>query len=196
MILRMNTPIALKKEYQFLRHKHQLTPIAKVAWKYARLRPANFPTIRLAQLANLIHQSTHLFSKIIDTQNISDIEKLFNVEIKDYWLTHYVLDTPSVSKPKSLGIETVHLIIINVVVPFLFHYGKYRQEDKYINRAFDFLRELKPENNSITQGWQQLGVHLESAHRTQSLIHLKNEYCSKKKCLDCAIGHAILKMTE
>ncbi len=186
-------PKALKKEYQFLKHKHNLKPIATVAWKFSRLRPANFPTVRLAQLARLIHQSSHLFSKIIDIQEITDIEKLFNVEVSDYWLTHYVLDTPSVSRAKRLGKETIELIIINVVVPFLFYYGKSRQDDKYIHRAFDFLRQIKPESNTITEGWHNLGIPLESAHRTQSLIHLKNEYCDKKRCLECAIGHAVIR---
>ncbi len=187
-------PNALKKEYQFLKHKHNLTSIATVAWKFARLRPANFPTIRIAQLARLIHQSSHLFSKIIEIETVTDIKKLFDVEVNDYWLSHYVFDTPSVSRRKSLGIDAIHSIIINVLVPFLFYYGKMRQDEKYVNRAFNFLQDIKPENNTITEGWKNLGVPLESAHRTQSLIHLKNNYCDKKRCLDCGIGNAVLKM--
>ena len=186
-------PNALKKEYQFLKHKHHLTPIATVAWKFARLRPANFPTIRIAQLAQLIHKSSHLFSKTIEIETVTDIKKLFDVEVNDYWLSHYVFDTPSVSRRKSLGTDAIHSIIINVLVPFLFYYGKMRQDEKYVTRAFNFLQEIKPENNTITEGWKNLGVPLESAHRTQSLIHLKNNYCDKKRCLDCGIGNAVLK---
>ncbi len=186
-------PNALKKEYQFLKHKHHLTSIATVAWKFARLRPANFPTIRIAQLARLIHQSSHLFSKIIEIETVTDIKKLFDVEVNDYWLSHYVFDTPSVSRRKSLGTDAIHSIVINVLVPFLFYYGKMRHDEKYVTRAFNFLQEIKPENNTITEGWKNLGVPLESAHRTQSLIHLKNNYCDKKRCLDCGIGNSILK---
>lgn len=186
-------PNALKKEYGFLKYKHQLTPISKVAWKFSRLRPAGFPTIRLAQLAQLIHKSSHLFSKVIDIESITDVENLFCVEVTDYWQSHYVFDTPSVSRPKILGSDAIHLILINVVVPFLFHYGKVKQEEKYIRKAFDFLEQIKPEKNVITEGWKNLGVALESAHRTQALIHLKNEYCDKKRCLECAIGNAVLK---
>jgi Protein of unknown function (DUF2851) len=185
-------PNALKKEYQFLKHKHHLSSINTVAWKFARLRPANFPTIRLAQLAQLIHQSSHLFSKIIDIEEMSDIQKLFEVKVSDYWQTHYVFDTPSVSLSKTLGKDTVRLMVINTVIPFLFYYGTYRKEDKFIERAFDFLRKVHPEKNTITEGWQKLGTPLESAHRTQALIHLKTEYCDKKRCLDCAIGNSVL----
>ena len=186
-------PNALKKEYQFLKHKHNLTPIATVTWKFARLRPANFPTIRIAQLAQLIHKSSHLFSKVIEIETVTDIKKLFDIEVNDYWLSHYVFDTPSVSRRKSLGTDAIHSIVINVLVPFLFYYGKMRQDEKYVNRAFNFLQDIKPENNTITEGWKNLGVPLESAHRTQSLIHLKNNYCDKKRCLDCGIGNAVLK---
>ncbi len=206
-------PTALKKEYQFLKHKHQLTPINTVAWKFARLRPANFPTIRIAQLAQLIHQSSHLFSKIIQTDDAESVKKLFSVTASEYWHQHYVFDTPSVlpankqilgadaqemsDKGKThrignLGKDTVQLLLINVVIPFLFYYGKNRQDDKYIDRAFEYLKTIPPENNVITTGWKQLGIPLESAHRTQALIHLKNEYCDKKRCLDCAIGHSII----
>ena len=125
---------------------------------------------------------------------MADIQKLFEVKVSEYWQTHYVFDTPSVSIAKTLGKDTVLLMIINVVIPFLFYYGTYRKEDKYIQRAFDFLRKVQPEKNSITEGWQKLGIPLESAHRTQALIHLKTEYCNKKRCLDCAIGNSVLNI--
>lgn len=206
-------PNALKKEYQFLKHKYQLTPINAVAWKFARLRPANFPTIRIAQLAQLIHQSSHLFSKVIQTYDAGAIKKLFSVTASDYWHQHYIFDTPSVflnsrqvladdekliptptipHRIGNLGKDTVQLLLINVVIPFLFYYGKNRKEDLYIERAFEYLKTIPSENNAITIGWKQLGIPLESAHRTQALIHLKNEYCDKKRCLDCAIGHSII----
>ena len=185
--------IILKKEYDFLKHKHNLTPIEAVSWKFSKLRPANFPTIRLAQLAALVHKSSHLFSKVLDIQSVTDIENLFDVKTGVYWKDHYVFDTPSVSREKSLGLEAIHLLIINTIVPFLFFYGKYKKETQYQDRAFQFLEQLKPENNTITEGWSNLGVELQSAYRTQALIQLKNEYCNAQKCVNCAVGNAILK---
>jgi Protein of unknown function (DUF2851) len=185
-------PNILKKEHAFLSHKHKLKPINGTAWKFSRMRPAAFPTIRLAQLADLVHQSSHLFSKVLDIETITDIENLFSVKTSPYWTNHYVFDTPSVTTKKTMGKDTIDLIIINTIVPFLFHYGKTRKEDRFKDRAFQFLDDLKPENNSITEGWKNLGEMPKSAFQTQALIHLKKEYCDKKRCLACAIGNTIL----
>jgi Protein of unknown function (DUF2851) len=185
-------PNILKKEHAFLSHKHKLKPINGTAWKFSRMRPASFPTIRLAQLADLVHQSTHLFSKILDIETITDLETLFTVKTSSYWTNHYVFDTPSVSTKKTMGRDTIDLIIINTIVPFLFYYGKIRQEDRYKDRAFQFLEALKGENNAIIEGWQSLGETPKTAFQTQALIQLKKEYCDKKRCLECAVGNAIL----
>jgi hypothetical protein len=186
-------PTILKKEHAFLSHKHQLTPIETVAWKFSKLRPANFPTIRLAQLASLVHQSSHLFSRVLESESIEAIRNLFDVKISPYWIDHYTFDTPSVSRPKTIGDDAVNLIIINTIVPFLFYYGSLKKEDIFKDRAFAFLEQLKPENNNITQGWQRLGLEPLSAYISQALIQLKNQYCDKKRCLECAIGNAIVK---
>ncbi len=185
-------PIILKKEHAFLSHKHKLKPINGIAWKFSRMRPASFPTIRLAQLADLVHQSSHLFSKVLEMETITDIENLFSVKTSSYWTNHYVFDTPSVTTKKTMGRDTIDLIIINTIVPFLFYYGKTRQEERFKDRAFQFLEDLKAENNNITEGWQNLGETPKSAFQTQALIHLKKEYCDKKRCVDCAIGNSIL----
>ena len=186
-------PTILKKEYAFLSHKHQLTPIETVAWKFSKLRPPNFPTIRLAQLAGLVYQSTHLFSKVLEHDSLEAVKALFEVKISPYWHDHYTFDTPSVFRPKTIGKDAVDGIIINTIVPFLFYYGKMKKEDTFKDRAFTFLEQLKPESNAITEGWQHLGLEPKSAHTTQALIQLKNQYCDKKRCLECAIGNGILK---
>jgi Protein of unknown function (DUF2851) len=188
-----NYPTLLTKEHAFLSHKHQLTPIETVAWKFSKLRPNNFPTIRLAQLASLVHQSTHLFSKVLESDSIENIKALFDVKISAYWHTHYTFDTPSVLRPKTIGDDALNLIIINTIVPFLFYYGKMKKEETFKDRAFAFLEQLKPESNNITEGWQRLGLEPKSAHNSQALIQLKNKYCDKKKCLECAIGSAIVR---
>jgi Protein of unknown function (DUF2851) len=186
-------PTLLTKEHAFLSHKHQLTPIETVAWKFSKLRPNNFPTIRLAQLASLVHQSTHLFSKVLESDSIENIKSLFDVKISAYWHDHYTFDTPSVLRPKTIGDDALNLIIINTIVPFLFYYGKLKKEETIKDRAFAFLEQLKPESNNITEGWQRLGLEPKSAYNSQALIQLKNKYCDKKKCLQCAIGNAIVK---
>lgn len=186
-------PNRLKKEYDFLRKKHALTPISAVSWKFLRMRPANFPTIRIAQFATLIHQSVHLFSKILECQNVTSIERLFQVKLSDYWLTHYVFDKTSAKRNKTLGKNAIHLFVINTIVPFLFLYGKRKGDDAFKDKAFQLLEELKPEKNSIVSKWVELGIEPDSAYQTQALIQLKNVYCTEKKCLDCAIGNSILR---
>ena len=187
-------PKALKKEFLFLQKKHNLSAsVSKAAWKFSRMRPQSFPTIRLAQLAALVHRSSHLFSKIITPMPISDLKALFEVEVSDYWHTHYIFDTPSVFSEKSFGKEAIDLLLINVVAPFLFFYGKMRKEEAMKDCALELLDNLKPEKNVITEGYQKLGLDIKNASRSQSLIQLKTEYCDKKQCVNCAIGVAILK---
>jgi hypothetical protein len=186
-------PQALKIEYNFLRRKHQLTPLMPVIWKFMRLRPANFPTIRLAQFAALIHQSSHLFSKIIAAESVASVRQLFEeVQVSEYWQTHYKFDKPSAKRSKKLGQNTINLFIINTVVPFLFCYGRERGIALYESRAFDFLEQLPAEHNHIITQWKRLAYIPESAFQTQGLIELKKHYCDKKRCLDCAIGCKIV----
>lgn len=186
-------PNRLKKEYTFLQKKYNLEPISVVNWKFMRLRPANFPTIRIAQFARLIFQSVHLFSKILEVKKVEDIEKLFSVELSDYWKSHYTFDNESIERSKKLGKTAIHLFVINTVAPVLFLYGLRKGEEKYRDTAFRLLENLKPEKNSIITGWKHLGVEPDSAYQTQGLLQLKNEYCNKKRCLECAIGAGILK---
>lgn len=186
-------PTRLKTEYLFLKKKHSLSPIATEGWRFLRLRPANFPTIRIAQFATLIFQSLHLFSKILDARNRDEIEKLFEVKLSDYWLTHYVFDKKSVKRNKTLGKNTVHLLLINTIVPFLFLYGKMKGEESIKDKALKLLEEVPPERNSTISKWNELGMLPKSAYQTQALLQLKNNYCKHKQCLNCSIGDSILK---
>ena len=186
-------PNRLKKEYHFLKKKYKLEPIDKVNWKFMRLRPANFPTIRIAQFAQLIFQSAHLFSKILEAENVEALEKLFQIEPSDYWKTHYTFDNESEEKPKKLGKTAIHLFIINTIAPFLFVYGRQKAETAFQDKALALLESLKPEKNSIIDGWKNLGVKPESAAQTQALLQLKNEYCNQKRCLECSVGATILR---
>ena len=186
-------PKRLQKEYFYLQKKLQLEPISASMWKFSKLRPGNFPTIRIAQFATLVHHSVHLFSKILEAKNTKSIQDLFEIKLSDYWNEHYVFDKTSKKISKTLGKDTVNLLIINTIAPFLFLYGKIKNDEVYKDNAIAFLEELAPEKNTIIEGWQDLGLKPSSAAETQSLLQLKNKYCNAQKCTQCAIGIAIMK---
>ncbi|MEL7021635.1 MAG: DUF2851 family protein, partial [Bacteroidota bacterium] len=186
-------PNRLKKEYAFLKKKYDLVPLKREIWKFMRMRPANFPTLRIAQFAYLIYRSQRLFSRLLVAETLSDIYDLFQVELHHYWKTHYTFDNTTVMRDKKLGKTTIDLFIINTIVPCLFLYGKRRAVPAYQEKAIHWLTQLSPERNRIIRHWQMLGVAVENAHHTQALLQLKNEYCNRKRCLECAVGHAILK---
>ena len=190
--LKEDYPILLQKEYKFLKEKYSLTKIHQPV-HFLRMRPGNFPTIRLAQLAMLVHNSAHLFSKIKEGKNVTEVKKWFDVTANDYWHYHYRFDESSSFKKKTLGTSMIDNIIINTIAPVLFAYGMYQDENKYKDKALKWLESTAAESNSITKGFQQLGIENKNAFDSQALIELKNEYCNKKKCLDCAVGNAILK---
>ncbi|NJL75317.1 MAG: DUF2851 family protein [Saprospiraceae bacterium] len=186
-------PRQLQQEYHFLKHKYKLNELSPTVWKFMRLRPPNFPTLRIAQLAMLIFQSKHLFSKVLETTNYEDFKTLFRVHPSDYWYTHYTFDKSSKPCSKKLGKNTVDLLLINTIAPFLFLYGSQRGITAVRDRAIQLLEQIPPEKNSIIEGWQHLNLPSTSAYHSQALIQLKNEYCTPKRCLTCAIGHALLR---
>ncbi|MCP4443644.1 MAG: DUF2851 family protein [Aureispira sp.] len=186
-------PLQLKKEYSFLQKKYKLSPIKRASWKFGRIRPANSPTIRIAQFAKLIHQSTHLFSKILEVDTIQDIHGLFEVKLQDYWLKHYQFDKETTKRNKSLGKNAVDLLLINTIIPFLFVYAKAKADESYQDKALKWLAALPAEKNSIISNWEDLGIKVSSAQDSQALLQLKNVYCNEKRCLECTIGDRIMK---
>ena len=186
-------PNQLKKEYSFLQKKYNLTPIVGTLWKYMRMRPANFPSIRIAQFATLIFRTGHLFSKMLAAKNLKEIENAYVVELSNYWQTHFRFDKESTRSTKSLGKSRVHLLVINIIAPFLFLYGKEKGNQKYKDRALDLLEEIPAERNAIISQWNELGLDTGQAAQSQALLQLKKHYCDQKRCLDCAIGCNILK---
>jgi hypothetical protein len=188
-------PKMLQREYKFLAIKHQLTPINKTP-DLLRMRPANFPTIRLAQLAMLVFKSTHLFSKIIEINDLNELRILLNVTANDYWHYHYLFDQPTNYKTKNLGAVMTDNIIINTVVPMLFAYGIYHDAQKWKDKAMQYLIQLPLEENKITKAWKEFKVSNENALESQSLIELKNNYCDCKRCLQCAVGFKIMRSEE
>jgi hypothetical protein len=185
-------PVLLQKEYKFLKEKYQLNPI-HLPFHFLRMRPGNFPTIRLAQLAMLVHESAHLFSKIKEATSVDEVKKWFDVTANDYWHYHYRFNETSSFKKKKLGVAMIDNIIINTVCPVLFAYGNYHDENKYKDKALKWLDQTAAESNSITKGFLQLNIENRNAYDSQALIELKNEYCNKKRCLDCSVGNYLLK---
>lgn len=189
-------PKRLREEYLFLQKKYQLIPMLGNSWKFLRMRPANFPSIRIAQFATLIYQSVHLLSKVLVIQNVQEIENMLEVQLSNYWQTHYLFDRASAKRRKRLGKNAVHLLIINTIVPFLFFYGKHKGEQSYKDLALQLLEELHPEDNNVIKKWETLGVTPKSAYQSQALLQLKNEYCAQHKCLQCAVGTVVLSAAE
>ncbi len=186
-------PLSLKKEYIFLKRKYNLNEV-KGSALFLRMRPANFPTIRLAQLAALISNSSHLFSKIKEIETISELQNLFNINCSSYWNYHYTFfDNPSDFDEKKLGKQTIDNIIINTIIPIFFSYGWHHNDDELKLKSINWLHQIKPEKNKITKEWEILLIENKSAFDSQALIELTNSYCSKKKCLECAVGNNILK---
>jgi len=183
----------LKKEYQFLKAKYSLSTMPASLWKYMRMRPANFPTIRIAQLAQLIYHSNSLLSKVIECKNVDSIKGLFDVEVSVYWLTHFSFGKASNFSTKHLGETAVRSILINAVIPVLFLYGKHNSNETISNKALQFLEQLPFENNEITRNWTETGIECNNAARSQALIHLYKNYCVEGKCLQCAIGDGLMR---
>lgn len=186
-------PNRLKKEYAFLQKKFSLQPIETHLWKFLRLRPVNFPTVRIAQLASLIHKSSGLFSKMMEAKDISALRKLLNAESSSYWDTHYLFDKESEKRGKKLGAVAIDSIIINTVIPFMFVYAAHRGEQEYRDKAIALLEQMGTEKNAIIEKFAELGIRSSHAGNSQSLLELKNEYCNFKKCLNCGIGISLLK---
>lgn len=187
-------PLLLQREYYFLQYKCKLVPITQPIL-FMRMRPANFPTIRLAQLAVLLHRSRHLFSDIKEMTTVGEAISLLQVQAGDYWSDHYYPDETAAPRRKQLGESMVYNIIINTVAPVLFAWGLYHRDNHFKDKALQWLAGIPAEKNTITRSWQQLQVGCRQAWDSQSLIELKTQYCDNKRCLDCSVGNALLKKT-
>ena len=187
--------ITLKREYHFLKNKYNLKPLDKHLWKFLRLRPSNFPTVRIAELANLLHQHDSLLHQIINSDH-NRLEKLFSASTSVYWETHYHFGKLSNKRKKKLGTSSIRTILINTVAPVLFCYGKTKDKLDLCDKATQLLEKLPPEKNHIITKWDELGIVSQNAYDSQAQIQLYNEYCLHKKCLHCNIGHHFLSLQK
>ncbi|HEX2534025.1 MAG TPA: DUF2851 family protein, partial [Chitinophagaceae bacterium] len=182
----------LQREYGFLRKKYTLHPVPQPV-RFLRMRPIHFPTVRLAQLAMLLHTTTGLFSRLIEEPALDALTAPYRVTANDYWHYRYRPDEPSAYRPKTTGGEWIRSLVINTLAPALFAYGRYHRNPALQERAMDWMQETAPESHSIIRGFTLLGISAESAFDTQALTELKNEYCTLRRCLECAVGNYLLK---
>jgi len=183
---------SLQIEYAYLKHKHNLFPISNGQFRFFRMRPTNFPTIRIAQLAALYHKNKRMFSVLMEIKKVEDFYKFFNVDLGVFWKTHYTFQKDSPSKIKRITKSFVDLLLINTIIPLKFNYLKSRGEVDE-KEFIELLRQLKPEKNSIISKFSECQIKVENAFDSQALLQMKNNYCAKKLCLQCSVGNVILK---
>lgn len=183
----------LQKEYVYLAHKFNFNPVSHSIWRFLRLWPANFPHIRINQLAHLYYMRKAELSQIIACTSLKEAREALTTSVTPYWKNHYSFGAESPRKEKKTSTVSLNLLLINAVIPTLFAYGRHKQDERLCERAFSFLEQLKAENNHIVRTWQRVGLNVETAADSQALIQLKKEYCDRKDCLRCRFGYEYLK---
>ncbi len=184
--------VALKKEYLYLQKKHKLYPMTGVEWRFSKLRPANFPTIRIAQIAALYHNCTSLFNQFILHADLKEIYSFLNVKTSSYWNEHYIPGKKNKYKNKSLGKTTKDILLINVIIPLMYSYAHLISDEKLKEKTIELLYEIPSEQNKIIRKWKENGIISKNAAKSQALIELKSQYCDNYACLNCVIGQQLL----
>jgi hypothetical protein len=182
----------LIKEYKILSVKYSLQPLHGWIWKFSRLRPSNFPTIRISQLAGMLSVAGGLFSSMLEAKDIKQLKELFEVTASSYWDDHYMFGARKNGTRKRTGSQATDIILINAVIPMLFVYGKSRGLDEFCGRALSLLDQIEAERNTIISEWSVAGIKAESAFSSQALIQLRDNYCKKRRCLDCRVGFRLI----
>lgn len=185
---------SLIREYRILSSKYSLQPLHGWIWKFARLRPANFPTVRLSQLAAMLTGTGGLFSRALECKDIRQLKNVFEVKASDYWNDHFVFGKRSRYSPKQTGSQASDILLINAVIPVIFVYGRTRDMDEISEKALAFLEDIAPEENSVINEWKIIGIKAGSAFCSQALLQLRNNYCKKRRCLDCRIGGKLISL--
>jgi hypothetical protein len=185
----------LTREYQLLSQKFGLhrSKLNKSQWRFLRLRPANFPTIRIAQLAAVLSSQKNVFSKLMESTSHVELFNLLSARQSEYWQTHYVFGKDVGEKVPSVGAASIDNIMLNTVVPLMVAWGKYKDDQALIDRAVNILHDVDGENNLITRKWASLGLRSKNAFDSQALIELHNNFCLRRKCLECTIGASLIR---
>lgn len=188
--------VKLKSEYKFLVKKYKIKPMSPISWKFSRMRPVGFPTIRLAQFAQILYNIDRLFSQLILENDIKEVRKALKVKPSEYWSTHYKFGAKSKYLEKNLGDGFIDQLIINVICPVMFLYGKQTADESYCEKAIQSLEALKSEKNKVVRNFAAIGIKSKTASDSQALLELQNKYCKEKLCVSCAIGNSIINMKE
>ncbi len=187
-------PRSLQREYDYLRKKYSLKPIKPELWKFLRMRPVNFPTVRIAQFASLLHQSVHLFSQVVERHTVKELTPLLQVAASEYWDTHYRFDHPlKKGATKTLGRASAENIIINTIAPIQFLYAARHGDAGLQEQAMQLLEAVPAEENSTIDIMKAHGWVAANAAQTQGMLQLYNNYCITKRCLECTIGHVLMR---
>jgi hypothetical protein len=182
-------------EYCFLQKKHSLQPLPTSVWKFGRLRPPNFPTLRIAQLAAVLEQSG-LFHGMVEVASVAELKRFLRQKPHFYWETHYRFDYDCAQRSATAGDDTLEGLIINAILPLRFAYAQYHNDTALQEKALDLLSALPPESNKITRSWQEMGFENNNAYDSQSLLGLQQLYCEKRRCLECSIGQRLIRNEE
>jgi hypothetical protein len=182
----------LLREYKILSAKYSLKPVHGWLWKFSRLRPVNFPTVRISQLASMLSATEGFFSQVTESMDIKKLKSYFEVSASDYWDEHYLFGKKSRFQKKRTGVTATDILLINAVIPVLFSYGLYRSDNEITERSLSFLDKILPEDNLVIREWGEAGINPISAFDTQALLQLRNEYCRKRRCLECRIGTKLI----
>ena len=181
-------PSLLKRDFKMLKSKFGLKVMPVSNWKFLRLRPPNFPTIRIAQLARIIINNGNMFSKIRDSIGLDEIMQLFDVELNSYWDNHFLFDKLSkTERRKRLGSSAVDSIFINAIVPMLFYYGQFHSMESYKEKAMIYLEHIGAEDNVIIRNYNRCGLVFQNAFQTQAALFMYKYYCRRRRCLECRI---------
>ncbi|MBO4654328.1 MAG: DUF2851 family protein [Bacteroidales bacterium] len=183
----------MRDEYAYLRYKYKLTPIPSGLWNLLRLRPINFPGIRLAQFSELLFGCSDLFNELILNENIGDIRsKLSDIQPHEYWRTHFQPGKPTKAHPVHLGRDSINLLIINSIAPLTFAFGTFSGQDQLNSRAVGMLEGCLAEDNHITRAFRAYSFPCNTALFSQSLLELYTSFCKKKKCYSCPVGQYVV----
>jgi Protein of unknown function (DUF2851) len=185
----------LFSEYGFMRKKYQLVKCYQPV-HFLRMRPGNFPTVRLAQLAALIIGNRDLFRGVLDLKTASEMIAFFRVEAGEYWDHHYRFGEPSVFLKKQTGGQFIENVVFNTVIPFLAAYHQHTGNETEVPGLYRIMEGLNPESNSVISLFTKLGLNARHAADSQALLQLKKNYCDQLRCLDCAIGRSLLKRSS
>ncbi len=183
---------SLLAEYRLLRQKYSLKPAEPSMWKFHRLRPLNFPTVRISQFAGLINTGSSLFGILKKCRDTGGLRKVLSSAASSYWDNHYTFGSYKKGKEKRTGSTMINVLMINTIIPMLFLYGRETGMDEYCNRAVNMLDDIEAEDNRVLREWSEAGIRPYSALESQGLIHIREKYCKNRQCLNCPFGSKLI----